>query len=137
MNKLSGIRCQLNGSVPVPVTQHAPTTQQTKFHTSDISDTYKSPNNNPANLHSSFVAKKPPTPSRHVTDTVHYENELRQTTQSDSSFSATKPPRPPKSDTLQNGQDKLGPEDRSADLRENEKVCCLSVYLRFVYCYYF
>ena len=128
LNKLSGIRCQLNGSVPVSATPHVPINQQSKFHTSNDIDTYKSPsNNNPVDLHSthsSIVARKPPTPTRHVIDIAQYENDLKQ---SDLNFSATKPPRPYKSVTLQNGRDNLVSEDGSADLRQNEKVVCLFV----------
>ena len=138
VNKLSGVRCQLNGSVPVP--QHMPVNHQSNFHTSNNLNTHNSPSiNNSVNLHSGVIARKPPTPTRQTIDTPQYENELKQSSQSELGFSATKPPRPYKSDSLQNGQNTLMAEHGSADSRQTEKVVVVVVvvdFLRFVHWYY-
>ena len=79
VNKLSGIRCQLNN--PKPTNQQLPPNPPT------TEQYYKSPiNNKQVNTHSNPVAKKPPTPSRH---TIEYE---KSADQSDSRVSPVKPP---------------------------------------------
>ena len=68
VNKLSGIRCQLNN--PKPTNQQLPPNPPT------TEQYYKSPiNNKQVNTHSNPVAKKPPTPSRH---TIEYEKSADQ-----------------------------------------------------------
>ncbi|KAI6658579.1 Dual adapter for phosphotyrosine and 3-phosphotyrosine and 3-phosphoinositide isoform X3 [Oopsacas minuta] len=81
INKLSGIRCQLNG--PIQVSQNKEPIKQQPSPSSKSINTHST--------HTSVVARKPPTPTRHIIDTVQYENEQTRVSQSDSSFKAPIP----------------------------------------------
>ena len=100
VNKLSGIRCQLNVA-RIETHSNEPTNQQVPSHNDKITDPYyKAPNHNKhINTHSNLVAKKPPTPTRHPTG---YDNDSR-TDKSDSSVSPVKPPIQSKRHNATNG----------------------------------